>query len=93
MAQWVKDPSVVTTVAWVQSLAQELPYAASAAKKKQKTPDCGRSLTASWLKIQHCHCSGVGRSQELPHAVGTTKNKQTDRQNMTELYTDHRKLS
>ena len=36
MAQWVKDPSIVTAVEWVQSLAQELQHATRMAKKKKK---------------------------------------------------------
>ena len=39
VAQWVKNLIVVaqiTTEAWVQSLVQELPYAAGSAKKKKK---------------------------------------------------------
>ena len=39
VAQWVKNPTAaapVTDEAWIQSLAQELPYARSAAKKETK---------------------------------------------------------
>ena len=35
MAQWVKDP-VVSEVLWVQSPAQEFPFAALCLKKKKK---------------------------------------------------------
>ena len=39
MAPWVKEGSgIVTAVAQVGSLAQELPHAAAVAKKKQKKP-------------------------------------------------------
>ena len=34
MARWVKDPAVVTAMARVPSLAQELQHAAGAAKNK-----------------------------------------------------------
>ena len=36
MAQWVKNPAVVTAVARVQSLAPELLHAEGSAKKKKK---------------------------------------------------------
>lgn len=32
--QWLKEPAVVTTVAWVQSLARECPHALGVAKNK-----------------------------------------------------------
>ena len=34
LAQWVKGPDIAVAVAWIQSSAQELPYAMGAAKKK-----------------------------------------------------------
>ena len=46
MAQWVKNPTVVaqvTAVAQIQSLAQELPYAASAAMKRKGRRKEGRT--------------------------------------------------
>ena len=36
MGLWVKGCGIVTAAAWIQSLAQELPYAVGAAKKKKK---------------------------------------------------------
>ena len=36
MVQWVKGPSVAAAASQIQSLAQELPYAMSAAIKKKK---------------------------------------------------------
>ena len=36
MVQWVKGPGLATAAAWVRSLAEELPYIVSEAKKKKK---------------------------------------------------------
>ena len=36
-AQWAKGSGVATAVAWIQSLAQELPYAVSRAIKTKQT--------------------------------------------------------
>jgi len=46
VAQWVKNPTAVaqvTAVAQIQSLAQELPYAASAAMKRKGRRKEGRT--------------------------------------------------
>ena len=38
LAQWVKKARVTTAVAWIQSLAQEIPYAVGVAIKKNIWP-------------------------------------------------------
>ena len=43
LAQWVKGSGFVAAAAWIQSVAQELPYAVGAAIKKQKTTKKGSS--------------------------------------------------
>ena len=51
MAQWVKDPSAVTAVAWVtavarvQSLAWELPQARGGPRSKRKKKNQLQALT------------------------------------------------
>ena len=76
--QWIKGSGVAATVAQVATMAQiqplvrEVPYATDGAIKKKK-------------RIQHCHCCGLGYccgagsflAWELEHVMGTGKKKKS----------------
>ena len=61
MAQWIKDLSVATAetcvavVAWVQSVAQELPYAMGVVKKKKKRWNTAEAVK-NRLTVQITYC-------------------------------------
>ena len=77
----IPGPGTFTCFRWVQKKKETQQKMVKQYVSKIKHVEVPR--WASKLRIQHCHCCGIGASPGIPLAMGTAKKKKERNQNIT----------